>query len=1151
MSLHLHLSAHSDELISKLRPALAAARIETLQQSTGIPRLITVLIPPGQLGEWLQVQLARDLGLSMGFEFLQPAKFLSRQAVAGERTFAESNAFWSPDNLRWLLLPKVESVAAQLGHATPGHISPRDRFAFAELLAQQLDRYSRHRPDLPLAWMDGRSALPASKATSEALADEQWQRELWCELATPEAPAHPSQWLSQHAQSLVNTAPLFVVGADLLDPLLLRTLQALGSQGHPVSLYLMLPSLGYLGDVTRRNALRQLLAQTPAPDDALELGGHPLIASLGQQAVGNFLLLSELTENFEAWPEPASQLESAPAGAGLLQRLQTDIRAQRTPPGAPTEPTKQSPDQAPPVDPRPIFDPSDLSLRIHSCHSPRRELEVLRDELLRAFTELDHLRPEEVLIAVTDFDTYAPLAEGILNGGSPSLRVRLTASPSREANPVTVALLALLRLSQGRHTASELIELLNLSAVQHQLDLVDEPESLTLLVDMIRLSGLTHDIDGTVRASGNTTGTWQAALDRHLAGAWLGPVAAIPDAFGVLVHPLAPDLHQADAVRLRFIGWLNQLACHQLLWGKEAPATEWASRLKTAVNELFSAPSIEEHTPSLFRLIGELKGVAADTLLDTGALTDWLQPALDNATSLRTTISGEITLGRLDQLHGLPCRVFALLGLQDGAFPRSSRRPAWDLLAHAPERWDADPRRQDRQWFLDTLLAPRDRLILTAANISLRSAHAGPLASCVDEVIRAANATVRPPAGANSLEKHLIVTHSIQPFDPGYFDSSGKLPRSFNTQAATIANDFQTCDSATVRPFQGPSCEPADQPSPADPISITLDQLIAFWKDPAKSWLRAVQIQTPETDDDDTELDDSPLQLNPLQSYSIHESALTSRLPGAKEAASAANSRLIADRALPPGSLGKLAWQKLDGEIDALAAELGPLIEKSKNARIDLTLAGGVKLTGKVLCGEPSDDHPSAWILVYRPGKYDTPNHQLGVLIATLAAAVQFKEPVACLACGNDKEKVKHLSSLDPAVAIDLLNLLVEGYRLGQRSPLCYSPATSAAMVPELKSENDAEALKSAAEAWSNKASRFSGGGEGNTPAARTAWRDTDPFAGANAAEWIKWGRMVAVPLNDWWNPPKPTTSAAAAATSAVTPGTPPKVGKKKSATKA
>jgi exodeoxyribonuclease V gamma subunit len=226
-------------------------------------------------------------------------------------------------------------------------------------------------------------------------------------------------------------------------------------------------------------------------------------------------------------------------------------------------------------------------------------LEVVRDELLRAFAEIPGLQPEDVLVAVSDFDTYAPLAEGILLGGVTELPVRLTAIPAREANPVAVALLALLRLALGRAAASEVIELLNLAAIQQHLELAGEAERLAGLADAIRRSGLTHGLEA---AGAEAIGTWRAALDRHLAGAWFGPETAARDAAGALVHPVAAELHQHDAEIARFAAWLTELAMMLETWRGPAPAKDWSARLTAGIDTLLYSEALDDHAAALRRL---------------------------------------------------------------------------------------------------------------------------------------------------------------------------------------------------------------------------------------------------------------------------------------------------------------------------------------------------------------------------------------------------------------------------------------------------------------------------------------------------------------------------------------------------------------------
>ncbi len=1116
MSLHLHLSARSDDLLAALRPRLAAARTASLVGATGIPRPVPVLVPSVQLGDWLQVRLARDLGLSMGFEFLQPRTYFSRHFAADPQTaeFADSHAYWAPDRLRWRILPHIDAIAANLGQDPAQGFSPRDRFAAADLLAQQFDRYARFRPDWPEKWAANKSGWNDVPAAAGAVVDEAWQRQLWRRLSEDEGAAlHPARLLGPLARVAPipseSPPPLFVVGTDVVDPLLLRTLEGLSQRGHEVSLFLLLPSLGYLGDISRRAHWRTALAADPG---AAPAEGHPLLASLGQQAVGTFLLLESIAPDYAAWPEVEGS--ETTDGLSLLGRLQEDIRLQQSPAGQPANPGEP--------DLRPAYANDDRSLRIHCCHSPRRELEVLRDELLRAFAELPDLKPEEVLIAVTNFDTYAPLAEGVLRAGANPLPVRLTAMPAREANPVAVGLLALLRLALGRRTASDLVELFNLTALQHRLDVAGEPEVMGRWVDAIRQSGLTHGLDAHERSAGETAGTWRAALDRHLAGSWFGPVAEVRDVAGHLVHPLAGDLPHHDGAISRLSAWLTDLAGHLRTWTTNAPAAEWALRLAGAIDDLLLCEILDDHAAAVRRLLGELAGVETTVELDAGTLVDWLEAQLENATSLRTSMGGEILLGRVDQVHGLPCRVLAILGLEDGAFPRTSRRPAWDLLAHEPRRWDADPRIQDRQWFLDGLLAPGDRLILAAANRSLRTPHDGPLASCVEDLVRVAAASVRPGDAGPPLAQRIVVSHRIQPFATDYFRPDGPLPRSFDAGAARIAGDIIAATPAPAPGFYAVAPVPAASPAD-DGLSVSLALLISFWRDPARAWLRSMQIEVGDEDVDDTTLDAAPVTLDPLQQYGVRQAALGTRLPGATSAAMNCD-RLISDRALPPGALGRLAWEKYASEVEPLATALAALLPQSRRVSLDFALDPPVRLTGEVLLAE--NDGPAPWVLCYRTSRFDkNPKYQLDAYIQTLAAAVHLARPVHCRVLGIDATPRRELNAINPDEARARLRELLAGYAEGQHRPLCFAPQTSTAWVEAEEKGSEAPAATAQAR-WEKEPFRGVPAGEGLSPAALLAWRDVDPFAPPLDAEWRKWANAVAAPLRSWWHDTASTAPA-------------------------
>jgi exonuclease V gamma subunit len=192
---------------------------------------------------------------------------------------------------------------------------------------------------------------------------------------------------------------------------------------------------------------------------------------------------------------------------------------------------------------------------------------------------------------------------------------------------------------------------------------------------------------------------------------------------------------------------------------------------------------------------------------------------------------------------------------------------------------------------------------------------------------------------------------------------------------------------------------------------------------------------------------------------------------------------------------------------------------------ISIDLGDGVQLTGETQVGEVNTGTP--WVLIYRPGDYDKkPRYQLEAFILTLAATVQLDRPVACRVLGFDYPSFKPLPAIAPDIARQHLNTLVAGFLEGKHMPLCYAPKTSDSMVAALVKDDEAAALDVAESKWNDDA------GEGTTPFASLAWRDADPFAPQLDKSWLHWARVVAWPLNNWWNqrtaPVLPITASSA-----------------------
>ena len=409
--------------------------------------VVPVLMPSLPLVDRTKAELARRHGVAMGVEFLLPGSFIERMArLVGLDPVHPS---WRPQGLAWRLVPLLAAMVEE-GH-TPrlesACMDARARQALAAEVADRFDQYLYFRPSMIAAWDRGEAwdGLP-----EPAQGDEAWQRELWRRLSESLADHHNPAVRLQELVARIQQgdgelpASLEVLATGPLPPTILPLLRALATRTR-VCLRALLPSTEYLGDM---RAGRAQMRAGKEVDPAWE--GHPLLSHLGKQAVDSFRSFEEalVTEGQEydviALPESSSDT--------LLARLQADIRAARQPGNA------EAVDGVTSIE-------SDRSVRVHRCHGARREVEVLRDELLDAFGSLPGLTASEVLILAPDLDTYGPVAEAILREGDPSLPLRLSERRLDRSDPLVRGMQTVLRLAAGRAPLSEGLALLELPAV--------------------------------------------------------------------------------------------------------------------------------------------------------------------------------------------------------------------------------------------------------------------------------------------------------------------------------------------------------------------------------------------------------------------------------------------------------------------------------------------------------------------------------------------------------------------------------------------------------------------------------------------------------------------------------------------------------------
>ena len=530
------LTIHRSERADRLVDALAAILLEPLDDPF-TPEVVAV--PTRGVERWITQRLSTMLGTSAGrhdgvcanVEFPFPGRLVGSALATATGVDPESDP-WSPERAVWPLLTTVEDhlahewlapLAAHLGGAVPDADDLRRdrRFGAVRHLADLYDHYSHHRPEMINAWAagddtDGRGT-PLPK-------DLLWQTLLWRHLRARIGTASPAERLAEACERLRGErelvdlpARISIFGLTRLAATHAEVLDALGA-ARDVHLFLLHPS----PELWRSVAEHVRPGAAPLPrrrdDRTATLPHNPLLATWGRDA-------REL--QLVAGPHAAADIHHpiATDDTTLLRRIQADIRADQSPPGAPLPGA---------LDARMPLDPTDRSVQVHSCHGRGRQVEVLRDALLHLLADDPTLEPRDVIVMCPDIETFAPLIHATFGSGEtddevpsapdvaalPDLRVRLADRSLRQTNAVLGVVADLLVLADSRMKATDVVDLASRDPVRRRFRLDDD--DLSRIDEWVASAVIRWGLDAAHRLpfqlDGCAENTWRAGLDRLLLG---------------------------------------------------------------------------------------------------------------------------------------------------------------------------------------------------------------------------------------------------------------------------------------------------------------------------------------------------------------------------------------------------------------------------------------------------------------------------------------------------------------------------------------------------------------------------------------------------------------------------------------------------------
>jgi exodeoxyribonuclease V gamma subunit len=347
-----------------------------------------------------------------------------------------------------------------------------------------------------------------------------------------------------------------------------------------------------------------------------------------------------------------------------------------------------------------------------------------------------------------------------------------------------------------------------------------------------------------------------------------------------------------------------------------------------------------------------------DPVLRLSVVRDLLVARLSAAPERQPFLMGGITFCGMVPQRAIPFQVVAVLGLNDGEFPRAASDSGLDLMARFRRLGDRDVRSDDRYLFLETLMSARRRLHLSYLGEGVRDGKPRNPAAPLAELLTALDVAAGLRADDTVADRPWRVRHPLQPFDPRYFNATD--PRLFSYSAAFAAMHGRALAPA-VPAFMQPSATAvavdnhgvalAATPSPPP---VTLRELASYYKDPAAQLLKQHLHVSLDALDDERLPQQEPLtaQFAPLDTVA-RRLFFNDGLAGGAWTLEQPPAWLRLGGIMPPGQPGVAAWQDEVMAVNALLAKaqglpgFAPAAPVASTHAVDLAVAGW-RITGQV-----------------------------------------------------------------------------------------------------------------------------------------------------------------------------------------------------------
>ena len=1074
--------------------------------------LFSVLAPNAVLVEslgmqhWLNMALASKQGIAMNMQYPMPTRFMWQIArkILGSELIPEQSSY-KREVLTWRIYSLLDSAEvlddkdnqpireyfarlehnseskfqSQVAQLNTSQINAAKRLQFCRSVADVYEQYMLYRPDWLSVWeSDG---LVASEHSDISANDERWQANLWRRLVA-QHPYHPASLHTKTLEALRNPSQqqreslpehVYVFALNTMAPQLVTFMGALAEHCE-VHIFHLNPCINYWGEVrSQKQVLREkakaLTSTTQQNSQQFENwlsedSSNPLLANLGHQGRDLFNLLQQ-QNSFEvsAFEAPISEEPDAleVSNNSLLKQVKQAIFDGQSRPSTSFEQSSNDP-----------------SVVVVKAHSALRELQALHDYLSEQMNSDKALQPRDVLImcpAIENYAAFIPTVFSTRYSSSADNRIPCSVADRTplDSMPDVSAFLTLLDIPQSRFEVSSIIDYLRLPSVQQRFGI--EEQELDLIIYWLSSANVHWGLNEAhkkqfVETQANADiNTWEWGLKRLLIGIAQVDQPVLQE--GLLTLPHAEG-KQAEVLG-KLCALLEQLQWHLAQLKQHRNVLQWQEYLNTVRQRFFGENQDNQRAIAIIdRGIGELKTHCEMADFDGSISIFVLREALDHMftapDAINQFMTGHVTFCSMLPMRSIPFKIIAMLGLNDGEFPRTSTPFSIDLMQATSRRLgDRSRRGDDRYLFLESVISARQILYLSYQSRSVKD-----------------NSERQPSLVLREFCDYLQHTYGDpnQPDKPAYREYELPL-HAFHSSHFQSINDavIPSYDSGWLRLAksivspQDESKAHANYKVIADvPNHITTQELIKALQDPLKYFAHHSLGLYLDTHDPEL-LDSEPFAIDGLHRFKLLSELFDTEQDTSSQSVQQRFDSVLtlfeADGSIPMDAVSSALIASWHPVLEELHSYIGGYNTETLSLTAQCSIAT-VEATVQ-LVQSPSDDTTDRVLLDVRTARMHSQHHlhiRLKQWVASIALSKAVKAVVYALEPVNGELKVNiyEYAPIEIEVAQQSLDALLESYRKLLLTPCLLHCELGDIVCKHLADSNDTKIDTKLALAWQN-----------------------------------------------------------------------------------